>query len=53
VGTTPPTDTDSSFSYSVGEGEYNLPLSDMSPGISANRVYAFSRNDAVLTVSHA
>jgi len=54
VGATPPTVLTDTIRYSNGEGEINVSLAEMFPGVSgANRVYAYSENSAFIFVSHA
>ena len=48
-----PTDDDGAVRYNPGQGERNVLLSDLFPGISATRVYAYAPNGAEIMVSHA
>lgn len=48
-----PTDDDGAIRYNPGQGERNVLLSDLFPGISATRVYAYAPNGAEVMVSHA
>jgi hypothetical protein len=51
VGTTPPTSDLDATPYPPG-GEINVSLADLSPGIAANRVYAYCSNPTTVRVSH-
>lgn len=54
VGATAPTNTNGALRYNPGQGERNVALSDLFPGISATRVYALCSAGSVgVTVSHA
>lgn len=55
VGAVAPTDFDGSILYRKGEGEANVLLSSLMPGVSgANRVYAYAVGEpADVFVSHA
>lgn len=53
TGATAPTDDDGAIRYNPGQGELNTALSDLFPGISAVRVYAYAPNGAEVLVSHA
>jgi hypothetical protein len=49
-----PTTTDGGFRYNPGQGERNIAMSDMFPGITgADRVWAFAPDGGVVVVSHA
>jgi len=48
-----PTDDDGAIRYNPGQGERNATLSDLFPGISAVRVYAYAPTGAEVMVSHA
>ena len=48
-----PTDDDGAVRYNPGQGERNVSLSDLFPGISAARVYAYAPGGAEVFVSHA
>lgn len=50
---TTPTDALGSIRYNPGQGELNTGLSDLFPGISAARVWAFCDQAASVFVSHA
>ena len=52
VGATAPTNNDGAIRYNPGQGERNVSLSDLFPGISASRVYAYAPNGAEVMVSH-
>ena len=43
---TAPTDDNGAVRYNPGQGERNVSLSDLFPGISATRVYAYAPNGA-------
>lgn len=52
--TTAPTSLDGAFRYNPGQGERNVLLSDLAPGVAnAARVWAYSEQPAVIVVSHA
>jgi len=51
-GATAPTDNDGAIRYNPGQGERNALLSDLWPGIGANRVYAYADGGAEVMVSH-
>ena len=54
VGATAPTDLAGSLRYNPGQGERNVLLADLFPGISgANRVYVFADSGAQVAVSNA
>ena len=53
VGAVAPTDDDGAVRYNPGQGERNVSLSDLFPGISANRVYAYTSAGGEVMVSHA
>lgn len=48
-----PTNDDGAIRYNPGQGERNALLSDLFPGISATRVYAYAPTGAEVMVSHA
>jgi len=48
-----PTDADGAIRYNPGQGELNTALSDMFPGITAVRLYAYAPEGASVMVSHA
>ena len=50
---TAPTNAAGAIRYNPGQGERNVLLSDLFPGISATRVYAYAPNGAEVMVSHA
>lgn len=52
AGATAPTDDDGAVRYNPGQGERNVLLSDLFPGISATRVYAYAPTGAEVMVSH-
>jgi hypothetical protein len=49
---TAPTDATGAIRYNPGQGERNVSLSDLFPGISAARVYAYSDDAVSVMVSH-
>lgn len=54
VGATPPANLDGAIRYNPGQGERNVALSDLFPGLSGvNRLYAFSPDGAAVVISHA
>lgn len=54
VGAVPPTNIQSALRYGPQEGEINVALSDLFPGVlGANRVYALCNYPATIFVSHA
>lgn len=54
VGAVTPTDAAGAFDYNQGEGEFSLPLSQLAPGIAANRVFVRANSSGGrVTVSHA
>lgn len=55
AGATPPTSTDNTLRYAPGQGEINVLLSEMFPGVpGVNRLYAFSTfSQAAVFISHA
>lgn len=53
AGATPPTDDDGAIRYNPGQGERNVSLSDLFPGVSATRVYAICHKPVEVMVSHA
>lgn len=49
-----PTDFTGAIRYNPGQGERNVPLSDLFPGVTGvKRVYAYSEVGASVVVSHA
>jgi hypothetical protein len=50
--TTAPTDDDGAIRYNAGQGERNSRLTDLFPGISAVRVFAYAIRGATVMVSH-
>ena len=53
TGATAPSNLDTAIKYNPGQGEANRLLSDLFPGISEVRVYAFAHNTGRVFVSHA
>lgn len=54
VGAVTPTDRTGAIRYNPGQGERNVLLTDLFPGLSGvNRVYAYSLDGAQVVVSHA
>ena len=51
--TTAPTDENGSIRYNPGQGERNVPLSDLFPGVAAVRVWAYSPGGTSMMVSHS
>ena len=52
--TTAPTDKNGSVRYNPGQGERNVAMEDLFPGISgADRLWAWAEDIAVVMVSHA
>jgi hypothetical protein len=52
INTTKPTNDNGSVRYNPGQGELNTLLSDLFPGITAVRVWAFSPKKLEVMVSH-
>jgi hypothetical protein len=53
-GTTAPTALAGALRYNPGQGERNVALTDLAPGVSgANRVWVFAPSGAAVVVSHA
>jgi hypothetical protein len=51
---TAPTSTNGGFRYNPGQGERNVALSDLFPGIaSRDRLWAYSTDGSSVVVSHA
>lgn len=50
---TEPTNLDGALTYVQGQGERNVSLSDLFPGIAAVRVWAYTENGSQVMVSHA
>jgi hypothetical protein len=48
-----PTDDDGAVRYNPGQGERDVFLSELFPGIAAVRVYAYAPTGAEVMVSHA
>ena len=53
VGAVAPTDENGAIRYNPGQGERNVSLSDLFPGVAATRVYAYSPSGSQVFVSHA
>jgi len=53
VGASAPSDDDGAVRYNPGQGERNVSLSDLFPGVAATRVYAYAPTGAEVMVSHA
>lgn len=54
VGATPPSDLTGAIRYNPGQGERNVALSDLFPGLSGvNRLYAYSMDGSAVVISHA
>lgn len=53
-GTTAPTSFDDALRYAPGQGERNVSLTDLAPGVTTpNRVFAYAKNGGEVFVSHA
>jgi hypothetical protein len=51
---TAPTSTDGGFRYNPGQGERNVSMSNLFPGIAgADRLWAYSQDASSVVVSHA
>ena len=51
---TAPTNFDNALRYNPGQGERNVSMSDLFPGLTgADRVYAYAANSVDVFVSHA
>lgn len=54
AGATAPTDFTGGIRYNPGQGERNVLIADLFPGLTGgNRVYAYSSDGAAVMVSHA
>lgn len=54
AGATPPSSLAGVIRYNPGQGERNVLLADIAPGVSGgNRVYAYAPDGAAVTVSNA
>ena len=54
VGASTPTNNSGSVRYNPGQGEKNVLLADLFPGLTgANRVYAWATDNTPIVVSHA
>lgn len=54
VGASAPTSVAGAIRYNPGQGERNVTLTDLFPGVSGvNRIYAFSPDGAAMVISHA
>lgn len=54
VGATAPTNLTGGIRYNPGQGERNVLLSDLFPGVTGvNRVYAYAQDGAAVMISHA
>lgn len=52
--TSAPTSTDGGFRYNPGQGEKNVAMTDLFPGISgADRLWAYSPDGGSVVISHA
>ena len=51
--TTKPTNDDGAARYNPGQGERNVTLSDLFPGVAAVRVWAYAPKSIEVLVSHA
>tara|TARA_R110000803_G_scaffold189342_1_gene251829 strand:- start:160 stop:441 length:282 start_codon:yes stop_codon:yes gene_type:complete len=52
TGASAPTDDNGSIRYNPGQGERNVPLSDLFSGINAVRVWAYGQKELEVMVSH-
>lgn len=53
-GATPPSNSTGAIRYNPGQGERNVSLADLFPGVSgANRIYAWAESATPVVVSHA
>jgi hypothetical protein len=50
---TAPSDASGAIRYNPGQGELNVELADLFPGITAVRLWAFAEIASEVTVSHA
>ena len=54
IGASTPTNATGAIRYNPGQGERNVLLADLFPGlVGANRVYAYSPDATQIVVSHA
>ncbi|MBX2835044.1 MAG: hypothetical protein KTR28_08760 [Micavibrio sp.] len=54
TGTTAPTDLGGSFRYTKNEGQANILLADLFPGVAGVRLWAYPTDGhAVVSISHA
>lgn len=54
VGATPPSNSNGAIRYNPGQGERNVLLTDLFPGVSgATRIYAWAEAATPVVVSHA
>ncbi len=53
TGATAPTDTTGAVRYNPGQGERNVTLTDLFPGIAGKRVWGWSSDATQVVVSHA
>ena len=54
IGASTPTNATGAIRYNPGQGERNVLLADLFPGLTgANRVYAYSPDATQIVVSHA
>lgn len=52
--TTAPTSTAGGFRYNHGQGERNIAMADLFPGLSgADRLWAYAPDGGIVVVSHA
>lgn len=49
---TPPENISGGLHYKFGQGEMNVPLSEMFPNLSAVRLFIFSDSDAISVAVH-
>lgn len=53
TGATAPTDATGSIRYNPGQGERNVAMSDLFPGVTAVRLWAWCSTATEIMVSHA
>lgn len=54
IGASAPTNTTGAIRYNPGQGERNVLLADLFPGLTgANRVYAYATEATPVVISHA
>lgn len=53
TGTTAPTTSTGAIRYNPGQGERNVTLADLFPGIAGKRIWVYAEDAAQVVVSHA